>query len=191
MVFKRLQKFLERWQKPHKPSEVEVKRQRHLGADYEDTMMAVTFAEAGAPEQALELLHQRGNRKILVLGQEDTFTESVMEYATQLAERLGYDLVALSVGNAPSGKFPSPFGQHLQEGFQRQAAAAAAVLEQKAAQKNIGCIHVVKFGEVGRAIDEVNREYRRVELVITDSRVKQEELNARVNLPVFNLKSYS
>jgi hypothetical protein len=50
---------------------------------------------------------------------------------------------------------------------------------------------VVKFGEVGRAIDEVNREYRRVELVITDSRVKQEELNARVNLPVFNLKSYS
>ena len=105
MVLKRLRKFMERWQKPHKPSKVEVKRQRHLGADYEDTMMAVTFAEAGAPEQALEFLSQRGNRKILVLGQEDTFTEPVMEYATLLAERLGYDLVALSVGNAPSGKF--------------------------------------------------------------------------------------
>jgi hypothetical protein len=189
MVLKRLRKFLERWRKPHKPSEVEVKRQRHLGADYEDTMMAVTFAEAGAPEQALELLRQRGNRKILVLGQEDTFTEPVMEYATLLAERLGYELFALSVGTS-SGKFQSPFEQNLQEEFQRQAAAAAAVLEQKAALKNVRCTHVIKFGDVGKAVEEINREYRRIELLITDSQVKREELNARVNLPVFSLKTY-
>ena len=189
MIFKRLRQLLERWRSPHKPSAVEVRRQRHLGAEYEDTMMAVDFAEAGAPEQALDLLDRRGKRKILVLGQENTFTEPVMEYATLLAERLGYELIALSVGT-PAGKFASPFGQHLKEEFQRQAAAAAAVMEQKAAQKNIPCTHVVKFGDVGKAVEEINREYRRIELVITDSPSKREELHARVNLPVFSLKPY-
>lgn len=189
MIFKRLQELLKRWRRPHKPSEVEVKRQRDLGAQYEETMMAVAFAEAGVPEQALDLLHRRGRRKILVLGQDHTFTEGVMEYATLLAERLGYELVALSVGT-PSGQSLSPFEKHMQEEFQRQASAAAAVLEQKAAQKNIPCTHVVKFGDVGKAVEEINQEYRRIELVITDSPSKREELHARVNLPVFSLKTH-
>jgi transcription elongation GreA/GreB family factor len=189
MVFKRLQELLKHWRRPHKPSEVEVKRQRHLGADYEDTMMAVAFAEAGAQEEALELLQRRGRRKILVLGQEDTFSDAVMDYATLLAERLGYELVALSVGT-PAGRLLSPYGKHMQEEFQRQALAAAAVLEQKAAQKNIPCTHVVKFGDVAKAVEEINREYRRIELVITDSPSKREELHARVNVPVFSLKTY-
>jgi hypothetical protein len=190
MVLKRLREFLKRWQKPHKPAEVEVKKHRDLGADYDETMMAISFAEAGAQEEALEVLRQRGNRKILVLGQEDTFTEPVMEYATSLAERLGYELLALSVGPVPAGKSLSPFDQHRQEEFRSQAAAAAAVLAQKAAPRNIHCTHVVKFGDVAKAVEEINRECRRIELVITDSRVKREELHSRVNLPVFSLKTY-
>jgi hypothetical protein len=190
MALKRLKQFLESWRKPHKPSEVEVTRHRNLGADYDETMMAISFAEAGAPQEALEVLRQRGNRKILVLGQEDTFTEQVMEYATLLAERLAYELLALSVGPLASEKLPSPFGQYQQEEFTRQATAAAALLEQKAAPRNIRCTHVVKFGDVAKAVEEINQEYRRIELVITDSRVKREELHARLNLPVFSLKSY-
>ncbi len=190
MVLKRLREFLKRWQKPHKPSEVEVKRHRDLGADYDETMMAISFAEAGAPQEALEVLRQRGNRKILVLGQEDTFAEPVMDYATSLAERLGYELLALSVGPAPVGTSLSPFDQQGQEEFRRQAEAAGAVLAQKAAPKKIHLTHVVKFGDVARAVEEINRQYRRIELVITDSRVKREELHTRVNLPVFSLKTY-
>lgn len=190
MVLKRFKRFLERWKKPYKPPEVEVRRHRNLGAEYDQTMMAIAFAEAGAPEQALEVLHQRGQRKILVLGKEDAFSEPVMEYATLLAERLGYELVALNVGTAPSGTPPSPYRQYMQEEFHNRAAAAAAVLEHKAAPKNIRCTHVVKFGDVSKAVEEINQEYRRIELVITDARFKRDELNARVNLPVFNLKIY-
>lgn len=190
MVLKRFKKFIKRRKKPHKPPEVEVKRQSSLQDDYDRTMMAISFAEAGAPEHALEVLRQRGQRKILVLGKEDTFSEPVMEYATNLAERLGYDLVALSVGTTSSGKLLSPYRQHMQDEFHQRAAAAAAVLQQKAAPKNIRCTHVVKFGDVSRAVDEINRECRRIELVITDSQGKREELHARVNLPVFSLKTY-
>jgi hypothetical protein len=187
MVFKRLQELLKRWRRPRKPPEVKVKRQRHLGAKYEDTMMAVAFAEAGAPEEALDLLQRRGRRKILVLGHEDTFSDAVVDYATLLAERLGYELVALSVGS-PAGKTLTPFGKHMQEEFWLKARAAAERLEQKAAQKHIPCTHIVKFGDVGKAVEEINQKYRRIELVITDSLSKREEVHARVNLPVFNLK---
>jgi hypothetical protein len=189
MFFKRLQDLLKHWRRPHKPSAVEVKRQRHLGEKFEETMMAVAFAEAGAQEEALDLLQRRGKRKILVLGQDETFSDAVLDYATLLAERLGYELVALNVGT-PAGKLLSPFGKHMQEEFRQQAQAAAAVLEQKAAQKNIPCTHVVKFGDVAKAVEEINREYRRIELVITDSPSKREELHARVNLPVFSLKTH-
>jgi hypothetical protein len=48
----------------------------------------------------------------------------------------------------------------------------------------------VKFGDVGRAVEDINREYRRVELMITDSRAREEEVAARVNLPVFSLKTH-
>ena len=104
MVMKRLKKFLKRRTEPQKPPEVEVKRQHSLQDDYDEAMMAVTFAEAGAPEQAVEVMRQYGKRKILVVSQEDAFTEAVMEYATQLAERMGYDLIALNVGAATSDK---------------------------------------------------------------------------------------
>jgi hypothetical protein len=190
VVLKKIKKFLERRPQPHKPPEVEVRRQSSLQDDYDQAMMAVSFAEAGAPEQAREVMRQRGRRKILVVTREDAFTEPVMEYATLLAERMGYELIALNVGAAASDKAASGYGQHMQEEFQRRAAAAVAVLQHKAAARNIPVTHVVKFGDVGKAVEDINREYRRVELMITDSRAREEEVAARVNLPVFSLKTH-
>ena len=190
MVLKSLKKFLKRRTEPQKPPEVEVKRQPSLQDDYDQAMMAVTFAEAGAPDQVVEVMRQYGKRKILVVSRDEAFTEPVMEYATQLAERMGYELIALNVGTAPSEKVVSAYQQHMQEEFQGRAAKAAAVLEEKAAARNIRLTHVVKFGDVGQAVEAINREYRRIELMITDSRTQKEELPARVNLPVFSLKTH-
>jgi nucleotide-binding universal stress UspA family protein len=190
VVLKRIKKFLARRQSPQKPPEVEVTRQSSLQDDYDQAMMAVSFAEAGAPEEARELMRQRGRRKILVVTQADAFTEPVMEYATSLAERLGYELIALNVGTAASDKAASGYRQHMQEEFQQRAAASVAVLQQKAAARNIAVTHVVKFGDVSQAVEDIKREYRRVELMITDSRARQDEVAARVNLPVFSLKTH-
>ncbi len=190
MVLKRIKKFLERRKQPQKPPEVEVRRQSSLQDDYDQAMMAVSFAEAGAPEQAREVMRQLGKRKILVVTQEDAFTEPVMEYATSLAERMGYELIALNVGGSASDKAASGYQQHMREEFEQRAAAAFAVLQEKAAARNIPVTHVVKFGEVGAAVEDIKREYRRVELMITDSRSREDEVAARVNLPVFSLKTH-
>jgi|UniRef100_A0A7V6A0X2 hypothetical protein len=72
----------------------------------------------------------------------------------------------------------------------RRAAASFAALKQKAAARNIPATHVVKSGDVGRTVAGINREYRRVELMITDSPAREKEGAVRVNLPVFGLKSH-
>lgn len=190
MVMKRLKKFLKRHTEPQKPPEVEVDRQSHLQDDYEQAMLAISFAEAGAPDQAVEVMRQYGKRKILVVSQGAAFTESVIDYATVLAERLGYEIIALNVGTAPSDKVVSTYQEHMRGEFQERAAQAAAPLAEKAAARHIGFTHVVKFGDVARAVEAIKREYRRIELMITDSRTKKEEVPARVNLPVFSLKTH-
>jgi hypothetical protein len=190
VVLQRLKKFLERRRQPHKPPEVEVTRQSSLQDDYDQAMLAVSFAQAGAQEEARQVLRQRGQRKILVVTREDAFTEPVMEYATSLAERLGYELIALNVGGSAPDNAASGYRQHMQEEFARRAAVSFAALQQKAAARNIPATHVVKFGDVGRTVADINREYRRVELMITDSRYREEAVAARVNLPVFSLKTH-
>jgi len=188
VVFTKMKKFLQRRNEPQKPAAVEVKRQHRLQDGFDETMLAATFAEAGAPDLALEALCSYGKRKILVVSQEAAMSEEVAEYATALAERLGYELLALTVGAGPGGEVVSAYQEHMQEEFRERAAQAAAALEQKVAARGVPLTQVVKFGEVGQAVDAVNREYRRIEMVLSDSRTQPEELPAGVNLPVFSLK---
>ena len=188
MVFNSIKKFLKRQAKPQKPAEVEVTRQHHLQDDYDEAMLAATFAEAGAQDLAREALGSYGQRKILVVSREAAVSEAVAEYATALAERLGYEIIALTVGDGPGGEVVSAYQEHMQEEFRERAAKSARALKEKAAARGVALTHVVKFGEVGAAVDAVNREYRRIEMVLSDSRSQTEELPARVNLPVFSLK---
>jgi hypothetical protein len=117
VVLKRIKRILERSTQPQKPHEVEVKRQHSLQDDYDQTMMAISFAEAGAPEQALEVMRQRGLRKILVVTQGDAFTEPVMEYATLLAERMGYELIALMSAPQPRIRWSLPTSSICRKSF--------------------------------------------------------------------------
>jgi len=188
VVFNSIKKFLKRQAKPQKPAEVEVTRQHHLQDDYDEAMLAATFAEAGAQDLAREALGSYGQRKILVVSREAAVSEAVAEYATALAERLGYEIIALTVGDGPGGEVVSAYQEHMQEEFRERAAKSARALKEKAAARGVALTHVVKFGEVGAAVDAVNREYRRIEMVLSDSRSQTEELPARVNLPVFSLK---
>ena len=52
-------------------------------------------------------------RKILVVGKGPVFTAGVMDYAANLAERLGYDIIAMNLNPAldQAVKFFSPYNQ--------------------------------------------------------------------------------
>jgi hypothetical protein len=124
------------------------------------------------------------HRKILVVGLRDTFGDGVMDCALNLAERLGCEVLALNV-SPELGGIRSPYKR---EEFRQRAAAAAAPLGEKVASRGLKFQHLVRFGEVGQAIEDLNREIKRIDFVITGPEVNEYEVTAEVTLPVFAIK---
>ena len=132
------------------------------------------------------------SRKILVVGKGETLDPAAVDYAANLAERLGYDLVAVNVNPTlgQKGRLFSPYKQHLREQFSQKAKATGEALQKKVALKGINFDHLVKFGDLGQAVADVNRQMKRIELVITQDGIKESEVKGEINLPVFSITGY-
>ncbi|MFI5332207.1 MAG: hypothetical protein ACHQ2F_14390 [Desulfobaccales bacterium] len=131
-------------------------------------------------------------RKILVVGKGSTFTPAVLDYAANLAQRLGYDLIGMSLNPTLEqlGKFFSPYNLRLRSKFSQQAQAAWELVRPGLAQQGINSEHVVKFAEVAEAVKDLNHEVKRIDFVITDVGIKSEEITGEIPLPVFSISGY-
>jgi hypothetical protein len=142
---------------------------------------------ASAGSETLSLPQE--NRKILIVSREARFSESVVNYAVNLAERLGYDLIALNVGSGSTkGLLQSPYGYFQGEKFKSSAKKAAARIEGRLKTKGLGFEHLVRFGEVGPAVEALNHEKKRIEFVLNASEISEAEMMGGVSLPVFTIK---
>jgi hypothetical protein len=135
---------------------------------------------------------QEVKRKILVVGKDYAFSNGVVDYAANLSQRLGYDIIAMSVNPAlgQSGKFFSPYNQHLRGKFTQRAQDAWVTVESELAGQGIHSEHVVKFEGLAGAIKDLNHEVKRIDFVITDAGIKDEEITGEIPLPVFSISGY-
>jgi phosphoribosylaminoimidazole (AIR) synthetase len=149
---------------------------------------AITFAEAGLQEHARELISAEIQEKVkvLVVGNEDTFSKPVVDYAVGFADRMGYEIVALNVSpvRTESSKL-APFCDMLCEQFKTKAEEGVTGFRQACEQKGIPFSQLIKFGEVDHCIKESHEEIRRVEFVITEPESCPAE--GKVAIPVFCL----
>ena len=131
-------------------------------------------------------------RKILVVGKGATFTPAVMDYAVNLAQRLGYDIIGMNLnpGLEQMGKFFSPYNLRLRSKFSKQAQAAWELVRPGLAQQGINSEQVVKFTEVAEAVKDLNHQVKRIDFVITDVGIKSEEITGEIPLPVFSISGY-
>jgi hypothetical protein len=135
---------------------------------------------------------QEVKRKILVVGKDYAFSNGVVDYAANLSQRLGYDIIAMSVNPAlgQSGKFFSPYNQHLRGKFTQRAEEAWVTVASELAGQGIRSEHVVKFEGLAGAIKDLNHEVKRIDFVITDAGIKDEEITGEIPLPVFSISGY-
>ena len=131
-------------------------------------------------------------RKILVVGKGSTFTPAVLDYAVNLAQRLGYDLIGMSLNPTLEqlGKFFSPYNLRLRSKFSQQAQAAWELVRTDLERQGINSEHVVKFADVAEAVKDLNHEVKRIDFVITDVGIKSEEITGEIPLPVFSISGY-
>jgi hypothetical protein len=140
---------------------------------------ALSLAEAGERDLAREVLGEfyAEHRKILVLAEAEGLPDGMAAYSVNLAERLGFDLVLLSVGQP--GRRPGEFAA--------QAATAAQELFEEAARREVRCAHILRQGKRDEVLNAVSMELRRVEFVIT-SRPQAERRVAALMVPEFSYR---
>jgi hypothetical protein len=145
--------------------------------------------DARDPSQEVALHQTEARPKILVVGKEDSFTERVMDYTVNLAQRLGYDIIAMNVNTVvgQSGAFLHPFKHHLRETFEIHAAEAAELLRRKAFDRGIEFEHVVRYEEVSKAVKQLHHERDHIELVVTEPEYHPDGGDTEIAIPVYSI----
>jgi len=148
------------------------KKTKEKFSEYQD---AIAFTETNTQEDAVNLLEETQNLadappKLLVVGQGNSFTSDVVDYAIDMAKRLGYSIVALNA--VPIGDdlpVKSIERKRLRDEFKQECEKAAASFKQKATEAGIEFSHVVKFLDKDDALEEIKREIPSIEFVISAS----------------------
>lgn len=142
-------------------------------------MEAVTFAESGEPGLAREVTRrmEQESSKILAVGKSEKFSQETKAYAIQLAKRVGFELVALSICDSEDNDS--------KQSFQRMSQAEAAAFQAEAAQSGVRFYHVIKSGELNAILKQLLQEIRRIKLVVASSEIGEDKIEGSLELPVF------
>ena len=140
---------------------------------------AITFAEAGESDHAREVLQMqpesKETEKLLVVGQEGTFSREMIDYALDMAKRMSYEIVALNTApfSCDTFKLFSSSRDQLCTDFQELATKNADVFQKEAAREGISFSHMIKFSEIDEAIESVCKELGQVAFVVSESQEQQ------------------
>lgn len=107
----------------------------------------------------------RNRRRILVVGSKSGFGANIVQHCVPLAQRLKYDLIAVSVDTKFEGKI-----------FKRRSAESANALIAEAFRNGIHCEHMVRTGDMMSVVEDVIHELKRIELVVVDSKENEEKI---------------
>ena len=137
---------------------------------------AITFAEAGQPGPARELFlaeqqEEKGAAQLLVVGCESTFSREIVDYALEMAQRMSYEILALNsvpLSCETFKLFSSP-GKKLCQEFREISEDNVRIFREAAEKIDIPFSHVVKFIEPEKALEEMKREFRDIEFVISEA----------------------
>jgi len=160
-------------------------RVRKLTGRMDQYQEAITFAEAGQSGHARELFQTEAQAekiaaKLLVVGHESTFSRKIIDYALEMAQRMSYEILALNAVSLSCETFKlfSLSSNKLCREFQEISEDNVRVFREAAEKIDIPFSHVVKFIEPDEALEEMKREFRDIEFVISEA--EEDQATSRV-----------
>jgi len=108
--------------------------------------------------------------RLLVMGRESTFSEEMIEYAIEMAQRMSYEIVALNSAPLSCDSFNlfSTSRNKICQEFQSISEKHALAFRQRAEAHGIAFTHRVKFDDPDAALASVQREFGNIEFVISE-----------------------
>jgi len=160
---------------------------------------AITFAQAGESEHAMETLAEQREAqaptKLLVMGRESTFSKDIIDYALEMAQRMSYDIMALNTAplSCDTFKLFSSSRNQVCEEFKSMSEKNAGLFKAAAAEKGIHFDHIVMFNEPEEVLESITKEHRDIAFVVSEtvedrveSRIEEGE-RLRTNLYVYSM----
>lgn len=150
-------------------------RLRRLSGKMEQYQEAVTFAEAGQQQRALGIIQEKEVEekppKLLVVGRESTFSKQIIDYALEMAQRMSYEILALNTAplSCETFKLFSSSRNKVCQDFQALSEENLKPFREAAESMGICFSHVVRFSEREEALEEIIREFKNIEFVISDA----------------------
>jgi len=165
-----------------------------LSKKMDEYQEAITFAEAGQEESAQrlrreELVEDRPG-KLLVVGRESAFSREVIDYALEMAQRMSYEILALNTAplSCETFKIFSSSHKKLCQDFRALSEKNVKQFRQEAEKLGVPFEHIVKFSERDEALEEINKEFRDIEFVVSDAEeenVPRPEEGERPSQPIY------
>ncbi len=155
------------------------------GNKMDEYQEAITFAEAGHSEFAMETMAEQQEEqvptKLLVVGRESAFSNEIVDYALEMAQRMSYDILALNTAplSCETFKLFSSSRDQLCEEFKSLSLKNAELFQQAAVEKGIDFDHVIKFSEPDEAMEVIMKEHPDIAFVVSETVEDREESRSR------------
>lgn len=159
-----------------------LRRAKSVQDRLEDYGQAVALAEAGEQALAAKILSPPAleRRRILVIGHGCSFSSRLREYALSVAERMGSDLLLLSVGaDKPD--------QAWRDSFTQLATQAASDWALQAGPLHVHVAHEIRFSSLEDAVSELVRSCGRIEFILSEPK-EGEQVMGQTGLALFTVK---
>lgn len=145
------------------------------GNKMEKYQEAITFAEAGESEFAMETMavqqEEPARATLLVMGRESTFSKEIIDYALEMAQRMSYDILALNTAplSCETFKLLSSSRNQICEEFKDMSEKNAAIFQEAAAVKEIPFEHIVMFSESDEALESITKKRKDIAFVVSET----------------------
>lgn len=120
---------------------------------------------------------------ILVITRNGHMSESVMDYAIKVADRLKYRILAVYIDTLPffhdGGKRNRLFGAAVKE--------SAALFREKANAQGVRVEHLEELGKAGSVVNRLCHADRHIEFVVIDHGIRLEEVTRQSPVPAFSV----
>ncbi|MGD9008017.1 MAG: hypothetical protein PVG41_08855 [Desulfobacteraceae bacterium] len=118
--------------------------------------------------------------RLLVVGRESVFSEEIIDYAIEMAERLSYGIIALNTAPLSCDTFRlfSSSRKQICEDFEEISRKNSIPFQEMAEKKGIPFTHVVKFSDSYEVLKEIKAEIGEFEFVVSEVEEDPEDASA-------------
>ncbi|MFP3983289.1 MAG: universal stress protein [Desulfurivibrionaceae bacterium] len=133
-----------------------IRVQKSQSRTLQDTAVATAFAEAGEHDTAQEILDASSrNQTILVLNKGTVFSEVLMKYAIEMAQRFNTGILALNMMEVPTG-LTKEASEATIRNFEKRVNQHIKRFAEKAKAKGIELDHIIRMGDEDQILREIN-----------------------------------